>query len=109
MGRYQELFSKSIADPKAFWAEAAEGISWHKKWDTVLDESTPPFYRWYKGGELNTCFNALDRHVESGRADQVALIYDSPVTNTLEKFTYRELLEQVSRFAGVLFIASALL
>ncbi len=102
MGKYQELFSKSISDPKAFWAEAAEAIGWHKKWDQVLDESNPPFYRWFKGGELNTCWNALDRHVETGRADQVALIYDSPVTNTIEKFTYRELLEQVARFAGAL-------
>ena len=68
----------------------------------MLDESNPPFYRWFKGGELNTCYNALDHHVENGRADQVALIYDSPVTNTLEKFTYREVLEQVSRFAGAL-------
>ncbi|HEY6011857.1 MAG TPA: AMP-binding protein, partial [Nitrospirota bacterium] len=102
MGLYEERFAKSINDPKGFWAEAAEAIGWHKKWDSVLDESNPPFYRWYKGGELNTCWNCLDRHVESGRADQVALIYDSPVTNTIEKFTYRELLEQVSRFAGVL-------
>jgi propionyl-CoA synthetase len=102
MGRYQELYSRSITDPKGFWGEAAAAIAWHKKWDSVLDESKPPFYRWYPGGELNTCYNCLDRHVESGRADQVALIYDSPVTNTLEKFTYREVLEQVSRFAGVL-------
>lgn len=102
MGLYAELFAKSINDPAGFWAEAAEDIGWHKKWDKVLDDSNPPFYRWFKGGELNTCWNCLDRHVESGRADQVALIYDSPVTNTIEKFTYRELLEQVSRFAGVL-------
>ncbi len=102
MGKYSDQFSNSIEDPKGFWAAAAEAIGWHKKWDETLDESNPPFYRWYKGGELNTCYNALDRHVEGGRADQVALIYDSPVTNTIEKFTYRELLEQVSRFAGVL-------
>ncbi len=102
MGKYEELFSKSIKDPNGFWGQAAESIGWHKKWDAVLDESNPPFYRWYKGGELNTCYNAIDRHVESGRGDQVALIYDSPVTNTIEEFTYRELLEQVSRFAGVL-------
>jgi propionyl-CoA synthetase len=102
MGMYQELFAKSINDPKAFWAAAAEAIGWHRKWDAVLDESNPPFFRWYPGAELNTCWNTLDRHVEGGRADQVALIYDSPVTNTIEKFTYRELLEQVSRFAGAL-------
>jgi len=102
VGKYQDQFSKSIQDPKGFWAEAAEAIVWHKKWDTVLDDTNPPFYRWYQGAELNTCYNALDRHVEEGRADQVALIYDSPVTNTIEKYTYQELQEQVARFGGVL-------
>ena len=102
MGTFDELFRKSIEDPEGFWGEAAEAISWYKKWDKVLDASTPPFYRWVTGGELNTCFNALDRHVELGRGDQTALIYDSPVTKTIQKFTYRELLDQVSRFAGAL-------
>ncbi len=102
MGRYEELFTKSITDPKGFWGEAAEAISWYKKWDVVLDDSRPPFYRWFKGAELNTCYNALDRHVESGRADQTALIYDSPVTKQIKKFTYRELRDQTARFAGVL-------
>jgi len=102
MGQYRELFDKSLKDPQGFWSEAAEAISWYKKWDTVLDDSNPPFYRWFVGGELNTCYNALDRHVESGRADQTALIYDSPVTNQIRKFTYGELLDQVSLFAGVL-------
>lgn len=102
MGRYEEAFKKSIQDPDSFWEEAAGAISWHKKWDKVLDRSNPPFYRWFTGGELNTCFNALDRHVEGGRADQTALIYDSPVTKQIQKFTYRELLGQVSHFAGVL-------
>jgi len=102
MGRYEEIFQRSVKDPEAFWAEAAEAITWQKKWDRVLDGSNKPFYRWFTGGELNTCYNALDRHVESGRADQTALIYDSPVTKQVQKFTYRELLDQVSRFAGVL-------
>ena len=102
MGRYDELFQKSINDPAGFWGEAAQAITWTKQWDKTLDDSKRPFYRWFSGGELNTCFNALDRHVNDGRADQVALIYDSPVTNTIEKLTYRELLEQVSRFAGAL-------
>ncbi|TAN44490.1 MAG: propionyl-CoA synthetase [Nitrospirae bacterium] len=102
MGRYDEVFQRSIDDPEGFWAEAAEGITWYKKWEKVLDDSNPPFYRWFKGGELNTCYNALDRHVEGGRGDQVALIYDSPVTKTIQKFTYHELLVMVSRFAGVL-------
>lgn len=102
MGRYDEVFQRSIHDPEGFWGEAAEAIHWYKKWDRVLDDSNRPFYRWFAGGELNTCYNALDRHVEGGRADQVALIYDSPVTGTIRKFTYKELLDQVSRFAGAL-------
>ncbi|MDD1632334.1 MAG: AMP-binding protein, partial [Methylococcaceae bacterium] len=102
MGKYEELFQRSIKDPAGFWAEAAQNIDWTKKWDRVLDDSKKPFYRWFTGGELNTCHNALDRHVQGGRADQVALIYDSPVTNTVQKYTYRELLDQVARFAGAL-------
>lgn len=102
MGTYEEIFNKSINDPEEFWAEAAEGIDWYRKWDTVLDRSDPPFYRWFKGGEMNTCYNAVDRHVENGRGDQVAIIHDSPVTDTITKITYRELQEQVARFAGAL-------
>ncbi|NQU57760.1 MAG: propionyl-CoA synthetase, partial [Rhodospirillales bacterium] len=77
---YVEAYARSLSDPEGFWGEVAEGISWSKKWDKVLDTSNPPFYRWFTGGELNTCYNALDRHVEGGRGDQAALIYDSPVT-----------------------------
>ncbi|MBI5014225.1 MAG: propionyl-CoA synthetase [Deltaproteobacteria bacterium] len=103
MGRYDEVFRKSVEDPAGFWGEAAEAITWTKRWDKVLDDSNPPFYRWFVGGTLNTCYNALDRHVEGGRADQVALIYDSPVTGgTVQKFTYRELRDQVATFAGAL-------
>ncbi len=102
MGKYEEVFRRSVQDPEGFWGEAAEAITWHKKWDKVLDASNPPFYRWFAGGEMNTCYNALDRHVEGGRANQTAIIYDSPVTNTIRKITYRELLDQVSRFAGAL-------
>ena len=102
MGKYDEIFQKSIQDPEGFWAEAAESIDWYKKWDRVLDDSNPPFYRWFAGGEMNTCHNAVDRHVENGRGDQVAIIYDSPVTDRIQKITYKELLHQVSKFAGVL-------
>ena len=102
MGRYDDLFQRSIKDPERFWGDAAQSIAWTKKWDRVLDGSKKPFYRWFAGGELNTCYNALDRHVESGRADQTALIYDSPVTNTIKKYSYRELLDHVARFAGAL-------
>jgi propionyl-CoA synthetase len=102
MGRYEDVFAKSIEDPEDFWARAAEKIHWTKPWDRVLDASHPPFYRWFRGGGLNTCYNALDRHVEMGRADVVALIYDSPVTSTIQKFTYRELRDRVAVFAGAL-------
>jgi propionyl-CoA synthetase len=80
----------------------AEGIDWNRRWDRVLDDMGAPFYRWFSGGRLNTCFNALDRHVEGGRSDQAAIIYDSPVTGSLETFTYRRLLDEVARFAGAL-------
>jgi propionyl-CoA synthetase len=102
MGNYEEVFKRSIADPEGFWGEAAENIDWYKKWDKVLDDANKPFYRWFAGGEMNTCYNAVDRHVEKGRGDQVAIIYDSPVTEQIQKITYRELLDQVSGFAGVL-------
>ena len=99
---YDAVYARWLNDPENFWAEAAEAVHWDKKWDRVLDDSRPPFYRWFSGGLLNTCYNALDRHVESGRADQPALIYDSPVTGTVRTFTYRELLDQVARFASAL-------
>ena len=100
MATYAEVFRRSIEDPAGFWGEAAENITWVKKWDKVLDDSNKPFYRWFTGGELNTCYNAVDRHVEAGRGDQTAIIYDSPVTDTVEKITYAQLQDQVSRLAG---------
>jgi len=102
MGRYAEAFRRSVADPGGFWAEAAKKIDWDAEPTVVLDAENPPFYRWFSDGMLNTCFNALDRHVRDGRGDQAALIYDSPVTGTCRTFTYTELLDQVARFAGVL-------
>ncbi len=100
MGKYDDTYKRSIEDPEGFWGEAAEDISWYKKWDKVLDDTNPPFYRWFVGGQMNTCYNCLDRHVEGGRGDQVALIYDSPVTNTIAKYTYSELTDIVAKFAG---------
>ncbi len=102
MSKYDDVYQRSITDPEGFWGEAAENIDWYKKWDRVLDDSNKPFYKWFAGGEMNTCYNAVDRHVKNGRADQDAIIYDSPVTARIEKITYRELLDQVSRFAGAL-------
>ena len=99
---YESTYRRSLEDPNGFWAEAAEGIDWDKRWERVLDDSNPPMYRWFVGGKLNTCHNAIDRHVEQGRADQPALIYDSPVTDTIRSYTYRELRDQVARCAGAL-------
>lgn len=99
---YEKAYSRSIAEPQEFWAELAEDCHWFKRWDRVLDDSNKPFYRWFVGGEINTCYNALDLHVQNGRGEQVALIYDSPVTETIKYFSYAELLELVSKFAGVL-------
>jgi propionyl-CoA synthetase len=99
---YRALFAESINDPAGFWGEAAKAVTWIREPSRVLDDSNPPFYRWFVGGELNTCVNAVDRHVAGGRAEQLALIYDSPVTGTKRTYTYAELLDEVSRFAGVL-------
>jgi propionyl-CoA synthetase len=99
---FQDTYQFSIDDPETFWAKAAEDIDWDKPWDRVLDDSNIPFYRWFKGAKLNTCYNAIDRHVEQGRADQDALIYDSPVTNTQRRYSYREMRDEIARLAGVL-------
>lgn len=101
-GHYQAAFERSLKDPHGFWGEAAENVHWYKKWDKVLDDSNPPFYRWFTGGQLNTCYNALDLHIDDGRGEQPALIYDSPVTNRIKTFTYRELRDKVATFAGAL-------
>lgn len=99
---YNELYQQSIDDPAGFWADAAKGIDWDRPWDKVLDLEASPAASWFAGGQLNTCFNALDRHVNAGRGEQAALIYDSPVTNQKKTYTYNELTDQVARFAGVL-------
>jgi propionyl-CoA synthetase len=102
VGRFDEIYRRSLEEPEAFWAEAAAAIDWVEPWERVLDDSAAPFFRWFAGGKLNTCFNALDRHVERGRADQLALIYDSPLAGTAAAFTYRELRDLVATFAGAL-------
>ena len=99
---YEDAYRRSLEDREGFWSIAAGAIQWDKKWDRVLDDSRAPFYQWFAGGKLNTCYNAIDYHVENGRKDQTAIIYDSPVTNTKQKITYGELLTKVAQFAGVL-------
>ena len=100
--RFAEVYRRSLDDPEGFWAEAATEIDWYRPWNTVLDGSSSPESVWFGGAELNTCYNAVDRHVGGGRADQAALIYDSPVTETAQTFTYAELRDAVAMFAGAL-------
>ncbi|MEV5961135.1 propionyl-CoA synthetase [Kribbella sp. NPDC051952] len=100
MGAYDESYRRSLADPEGFWLEAAEAISWSSPPTRALDSSNAPIYRWFPDGSLNTSYNALDRHVESGHGDRTALIYDSPVTGTGRSYTYAELRDDVARFAG---------
>ena len=99
---YDETYARSMKDPNGFWAAAAEDIHWDRRWDRVFDDSRRPFYRWFEGGELNTCYNALDLHVDRGRGKQRALVYDSPVTGTVRTYTYFELRDAVALCAGML-------
>jgi len=99
---YDQAHEQSLQDPEGFWGPIAEDCFWYKKWDKVLDDSNKPFYRWFAGATTNTCYNAVDLHVENGIGDQIAIIYDSPVTDTIRKYTYNDLKEQVSLFAGAL-------
>jgi propionyl-CoA synthetase len=99
---YRSVYRFSVEQPVEFWEAAAKELAWSKPWDEVLDASQAPMYRWFPGGKINTCYNALDRHVEAGNGERTALIYDSPVTNTKATYSYSQLLDEVSRFAGAL-------
>ncbi|MBV8203187.1 MAG: propionyl-CoA synthetase [Acidobacteria bacterium] len=100
--RYDAEYARSMQDPEGFWAEAAGQLHWTRPWSRVLDGSRAPFYRWFVGAETNTCYNALDRHVESGRGAQPALIYDSPLAGAQAAFTFAELRDAAARCAGAL-------
>jgi propionyl-CoA synthetase len=102
MGALESTYRRSLEDPTGFWGESAAAIDWMKQPARILDDSNEPFFRWFADGVLNTCHNALDRHVEGGRAEQAALVYDSPVTATSRTYTYAELLDEVARLAGAL-------
>ncbi|MDH4031803.1 MAG: AMP-binding protein, partial [Chromatiales bacterium] len=99
---YDDIYRRSRECPDEFWAAAAASIDWYEPWTQVLEQSNPPFYRWFSGGTLNTCHNALDRHVSAGRGDQAALIYDSAVTGTQSTFSYAELTDRVASLAGAI-------
>jgi propionyl-CoA synthetase len=102
MSRYHEIYKSWQRDPESFWAGAASDIHWHKPFDKVFDEKAGLYGRWFAGGECNTAYNCLDRHVAEGRGEETALIYDSPVTGTKRSFTFSELLHEVETFAAVL-------
>ncbi len=102
MTDYRTEHARSVEDPEAYWAEQAGLIDWIKKPTRILDDDDPPFYRWYPDATLNTCYNALDRHVVHGHGDRTALIYDSAVADTRASFTYAELLDRTAAFAGAL-------
>ncbi|GAB99216.1 propionate--CoA ligase [Gordonia namibiensis NBRC 108229] len=102
MGQYSEAFTQAVDDREGFWLEAAKAVDWTTEPTRALDDSAAPFYRWFPGGELNTSYNALDRHVAAGQGDRTALIWDSAMVGEVRRYTYAELLDEVSRFAGVL-------
>jgi propionyl-CoA synthetase len=102
MGEYRRAYERSVSDPEGFWRDAAALVDWVTPPGRVLDDDAPPFYRWFPGARLNTCYNALDRHVGAGRGEQLALVHDSPVTGGLTTYTYRGLRDEVAVFAGAL-------
>ena len=99
---YRETYDRAASDPEGFWLEASRLVTWARKPTRALDDSRPPFYRWFPDGTLNTCYNALDRHVVAGHADRVALVHDSGITGEVREITYGRLLEDVAAFAGAL-------
>ncbi|MFK8068333.1 MAG: AMP-binding protein, partial [Gammaproteobacteria bacterium] len=99
---YQTVYDHSVKEPEVFWEQTASTLHWYTPWEKVLDDSKAPFYRWFSGATFNTCYNALDIHIENGRGDQAAIIYDSPVTKSKSTLSYIDLREQVALFAGAL-------
>ena len=100
--KFKEIYRKSIEDPENFWREASDDIFWFKKPTKILNKSNPPFYKWFEDGVTNTCYNALDIHIDNGQGQKTALIYDSPITGKKSKLTYEDLRSKVSKFAGAL-------
>ena len=100
--KFNKIYQESIQNPEKFWQKASDDIFWFKKPSKILNKSNPPFYKWYEDGVTNTCYNALDIHIDKENGDKTALIYDSPITGNKNKFTYKELRSKVSKFAGAL-------
>ena len=100
--KYQQIYDSSINNKEDFWKKVADDIFWFKKPSKILNSSNPPFYRWFEDGTTNTCYNAIDHHINNGNGNKIAIIYDSPITGTKKTFTYKTLKEKVSLFAGAL-------
>src|SRR3954462_5275629 len=100
--RYREVYARAMRDPEGFWGEAAAAIDWYEPAKKVFDKDAGVYGRWFTGATCNTCYNAIDRHVAGGRADQIALIHDSAITGTVKKFTYAELKREVVALTSVL-------
>ena len=100
--KYKKIYEKSISDPEGFWKEISNEIFWYKKPTKILNSTNPPFYKWFEDGSTNACYNAVDLHVKNGNGEKIAIIYDSPITKTQKKIKYKELQDQVSKFAGAL-------
>ena len=88
---YNKIYQESIQNPEEFWKNVSDDVFWFKKPTKILNKSTPPFYKWFEDGVTNTCYNAIDTHIDQGKGDKIALIYDSPITTKKAKFTYKEL------------------
>ena len=100
--KFKKIYDSSISNPEKFWKEISNDIFWFKKPTKILNKSNPPFYKWFEDGVTNTCYNALDYHIDQGRGDKVALIYDSPIAGNKAKFSFKDLKNKVSKFAGAL-------
>ena len=99
---FKEIYRRSISKPEEFWREISNDIFWFKKPTKILNSNKPPFYKWFEDGITNSCYNALDFHIDEGRGDKTALIYDSPITGNKGKFSFKQLKDKVSKFAGAL-------
>jgi len=102
MGNYKTQHERSLAEPSAYWLELAKDVHWYTSPKQGVDTSQSPFNSWFADGEINACYNAIDAHVDSGRGQQLAIIHDSPITDSHTTYTYDQLLDLTSRFAGVL-------
>ena len=100
--KYKDIYQRSITDSEGFWSDVSKDIFWYKKPTKILNSNNPPFYKWFSDGVTNTCYNAIDLHVKNGKGEKIAIIYDSPITNSQKKITYGQLKDLVSTFAGAL-------